>query len=332
MQLRYGMNPHLPASVTPVRPGEWPLEVVNGTPSYLNLLDALAGWRLVREAADLFGRPAAASIKHLSPAGAALDGPVDEVAATTFGVGGSVDAAGLSPVARAYVRARDTDPQSSYGDVIAVSAPVDVTLARLLRRKVSDAIIAPAYEQGAVDILAPKKSGRFLVLRTDPAYEPPEEEVRELHGLRLVQPVDKLRLTPEFVRVDTAGQPLPAHAVEDLLFGQVVLRHTQSNSVVYVRAGATLGVGAGQQSRIACTRIAGAKADAWWERRHERPADVAFGSDAMVNFRDNVDEAARHGVRWFAEPGGSIRDDEVARACHEHGIRLVRTGVRLFRH
>ncbi|MFD2078087.1 phosphoribosylaminoimidazolecarboxamide formyltransferase / IMP cyclohydrolase [Actinopolymorpha cephalotaxi] len=328
MQLRYGMNPHLPASVTPVRPGEWPLDVVNGAPSYLNLLDALAGWRLVAEAADLFGRPAAASIKHLSPAGAALDGPVDEVAASTS----AVDVAELSPVARAYLRARDTDPQSSYGDVVAVSAPVDVTLARLLRRKVSDAIIAPAYEQGAVDILAAKKGGRFLVLRMDPAYEPPEEEVREVHGLRLVQPADKLRLTAELVRVDTTGQSLPAHAVEDLLLGQVVLRHTQSNSVVYVRAGATLGVGAGQQSRIACTRIAGAKADAWWERRHQRPYDVAFGSDAMVNFRDNVDEAARHGVRWFAEPGGSIRDDEVARACHEHGISLVRTGVRLFRH
>jgi phosphoribosylaminoimidazolecarboxamide formyltransferase/IMP cyclohydrolase len=328
MHLRYGMNPHLPASVTPVRPGEWPLEVVNGTPSYLNLLDALAGWRLVAEADGVFDRPAAASIKHLSSAGAALDGPVDEVAAATS----AVDVAELSPVARAYLRARDTDPQSSYGDVVAVSAPVDVSLARLLRRKVSDAIIAPSYEQGAVDILAAKKGGRFLVLRMDPAYEPPEEEVREVHGLRLVQPVDKLRLTPELVRVDTTGHALPAHAVEDLLLGQIVLRHTQSNSVVYVRAGATLGVGAGQQSRIACTRIAGAKADAWWARRHVPPADVAFGSDAMVNFRDNVDEAARHGVRWFAEPGGSIRDDEVARACQEHGISLVRTGVRLFRH
>ncbi len=328
MHLRYGMNPHLPASVTPVRPGEWPLRVVNGTPSYLNLLDALAGWRLVAEADAVFGRPAAASIKHLSPAGAALDGPVDEVAAATS----AVDVAELSPVARAYLRARDTDPQSSYGDVVAVSAPVDVSLARLLRRKVSDAIIAPAYEQGAVDILAAKKGGRFLVLQVDPAYEPPEEEVREVHGLRLVQPVDKLRLTPALVRVDTTGHALPAHAVEDLLLGQVVLRHTQSNSVVYVRAGTTLGVGAGQQSRIACTRIAGAKADAWWARRDVRPTDVAFGSDAMVNFRDNVDEAARHGVRWFAEPGGSIRDDEVARACQEHDISLVRTGVRLFRH
>ncbi|GAA2757286.1 hypothetical protein [Actinopolymorpha rutila] len=268
MKLRYGMNPHLPASVTPVRPGEWPLEVINGTPSYLNLLDALAGWRLVAEAADLFGRPAAASIKHLSPAGAALDGSVDEVAATTFGV----DAAELSPVARAYVRARDTDPQSSYGDVVAVSAPVDVTLARLLRRKVSDAIIAPAYEQGAVDILAAKKSGRFLVLRMDPAYEPPEEEVREVHGLRLAQPVDKLRLTPDLVRVDTTGHPLPAPAVEDLLFGQVVLRHTQSNSVVYVRAGTTLGVGAGQQSRIACTRSPGRRPTPGGSSGRSRPA------------------------------------------------------------
>ncbi|MGH3656692.1 MAG: hypothetical protein ACRDUA_08525 [Micromonosporaceae bacterium] len=330
LQLRHGVNPHLsPAYAEPVAPGRSPLRVVHGTPSACNLLDALAGWQLVREAADVLGGPAAASIKHLSPAGAALDGPVDATMARTF----RVDPDALSPVARAYVRARDADPQSSYGDLVAVSAPVDRSLAQVLRRVVSDGIIAPGYEDGAMDVLAAKKQGRYLVLAADPAFRPPERETREVFGLRIVQPYDALLPDRDRLATTVDGAPLPDAAIADLLLGIVVAKHTQSNSVAYVRGGMTLGVGAGQQSRIGCTRIAGAKVDGWSRRRGgPAPTGLGYVSDGMVAFRDNVDEAVRHGVRWIAEPGGSARPDEVADACAEHGIGLVRTGVRLFRH
>jgi phosphoribosylaminoimidazolecarboxamide formyltransferase / IMP cyclohydrolase len=310
-------------------PGRPPLRVVHGTPSACNLLDALAGWQLVREAATALGRAAAASIKHLSPAGAAVDGPVDTTMARTF----RVEPAELTAVARAYVRARDADPTSSYGDLVAVSEPVDHSLARVLRRVVSDGIIAPAYAEGTVDILAAKKNGRYLVLAADPDLRPPEREVREVFGLRIVAPYDGVVPGPEIVSTTVDGTPLPDDAVADLQLGIVVAKYTQSNSVVYVRGGMTLGVGAGQQSRVACTRLAGGKVDAWGRRRPETAlAGSALVSDGTIAFRDNVDEAARHGVRWIAEPGGSTRDDEVARACEEHGIGLVRTGLRLFRH
>ena len=336
MALRYGVNPHLrPAYAEPVVPGRWPLRPIHGTPSYVNLLDVLAGWRLVREAATVSGRPAAASFKHVSPAGAALDGPVDGEMARTFGV----RAADLGPVARAYVRARDADPTASYGDVIAVSHPVDVGFARLLRRKASDAIVAPGYEPGAVELLAAKKGGRFLVVEADPDFEPPgppAQEVREIFGLRLVQPGDHVPPDRALVASGVDGTVVPDSAVEDLLLGLVVLRYTQSNSVAYLRDGMALGIGAGQQSRIGCTQVAGAKVEAWYARRASStaPADrgLALVSDGMIAFRDNVDEAARRGVAWIAEPGGSTRDDEVARACDEHGITLVRTGLRLFQH
>ncbi|WP_020579834.1 hypothetical protein [Actinopolymorpha alba] len=339
VDLRYGVNPHLrPAFAEPVRPGSWPLRVVHGAPSYINVLDALASWRLVREAAAALGKPAAASFKHVSPAGAAVDGPIDEATRQEFRIG----SAPLSPVARAYLRARDADPTSSYGDFVAVSEPVDATLAGVLRRLACDGIIAPGYEQGCVDTLAAKKRGRFLVLEADPAFEPPEREVREVFGLRLVQPNDARSLSPELVATSVDGTPLPDGAVNDLLLGLITVKYTQSNAVAYVRDGMALGIGAGQQSRVDCTRLAGAKVDAWFARRTDTSVasaaattsltDVSFVSDGLLPFRDNVDEAAPHGVRWLAEPGGSIRSDEVARACEEHGISLVRTGVRLFQH
>jgi len=291
MQLRYGTNPHqTPAYCTPLDPGRPPLRVLHGSPSYINVLDAVAAWQLVREAAGTFGRPAAASFKHVSPAGAALG----------------------TSVAEAYARARSADPKSSYGDFVAVSGPVDEPLAELLSGVVSDGIIAPGYEPAVLSRLAAKKRGTYLVLEVDATFEPPAVESREVFGLRLTEPRDTLPLTREMFPSD------------DLLFGMIVLRYTQSNSVAYLRDAMTLGVGAGQQSRIDCTRLAGEKTAG--------RGPVAFVSDGALPFIDNVEEAHRHGVRYIAEPGGSIRSGEVREACERLGITLVQTGVRLFRH
>jgi len=236
----------------------------------------------------------------------ALSGPVDEVAAAPYGTGGT----GLSGVARAYLRARDADPKSSYGDFAAVSGPVDADLAGLLAGAVCDGIIAPGYDRGTVAALSRKKNGRFLIMEADPAFTPPRPESREVFGVRLTQDRDDTPLSAGLLRVVT-GSPLPAASVSDLLLGLAVLRYTQSNSVCYVRDGMTLGIGAGQQSRVDCTRLAGAKTDIWWLRRHP---------------------AIRHGVTCIAEPGGSVRADQVAAACDEYGITLARTGLRLFHH
>lgn len=302
--MRYGMNPHQPATMTAL--GDSPFTVVSGVPSYINVLDALTGWQLVREASDAFAIPAAASYKHVSPAGAALG----------------------DSVADAYLRARDADPKSSYGDFVAVSHPVDAELAGVLKRVVSDGIIAPAYDEGVVGTLAAKKRGSFLVLEADPAFEPPAEEVRELYGLRLTQRRDDVPLTRELL--DPA---VPDAAARDLLLGLIVVRYTQSNTVAMVKDGMTIGVGAGQQSRVDCTRLAGEKATAWWGRRStEALADVSMVSDGALPFVDNVEEAHRYGVAHIAEPGGSIRSDEVAAACAVRGISWSPTGVRLFRH
>ncbi|WP_329137950.1 phosphoribosylaminoimidazolecarboxamide formyltransferase [Streptomyces sp. NBC_01476] len=389
MELRYGLNPQQGgAHAEPVIPGEWPLRVLNGAPSYLNLLDALSGWRLVREAAEALGRPVAASFKHVSPAGAALAGPVDGPTAQFYGFDPAQGIA--SPLASAYVRARDADPRSSHGDFAALSHPVDAELAELLARVVCDGVIAPGYEPGTVGALSAKKRGRFLVLVADPAYVPPRLEERELYGLRLTQARDEVPLTADLLGDVVCGQePLPPSAAEDLLLGLAVVRHARSTAVCYVRGGVTLGIGAGQPSRVDGTRLAGAKAATWWLRRHpalqamefapevrrqeradwqvrraegdltpdehlrlaaslaapmpelpdeERRAwsallsGVSFASDGALLFRDNVDHAARHGVRWIAEPGASLRSGDVAAACAEHGITLIRTGLRLFQH
>ncbi|MBM7786428.1 phosphoribosylaminoimidazolecarboxamide formyltransferase/IMP cyclohydrolase [Tenggerimyces flavus] len=309
MELRHGTNPHQTASARPVTPGRWPMRVLNGQPSLINLLDALNGWQLVRQASSAVGKVAAASFKHVSPAGAAV----------------------ADTVAEAYRLARDADRKSSYGDFVAVSHPVSVDLAELLASVVSDGIVAPGYEPGTVERLSRKKKGRYLVVEADPTFTPPAREEREVFGLRLVEDRDDVPLTPALLPPSGA---LPSQAVEDLLLGLAVLRFTQSNSVAYVRNGMTLGIGAGQQSRIDCTALAGAKVDTWWLRRH--PDDlldqVACVSDGAFPFRDNVDEAARHGVRYIAEPGGSIRSPEVEQACREHGITYVRTALRLFHH
>ncbi|RTL67252.1 MAG: 5-aminoimidazole-4-carboxamide ribonucleotide transformylase [Pseudonocardiaceae bacterium] len=383
MLLRYGTNPHQqPATAEFLDPARPPLRVLSGEPSYVNMLDALTGWALVREAAAACGAPVAASMKHVSPAGVALAGRVDEVAAETFGL----DAASVGPVTSAYVRARDADPRASFGDMIAVSEPVDAELADLVRRLTSDGIIAPGYAPGTVETLAAKKDGRFLVLEADPSVAPPEREAREIGGVRLEQPRDAAPLTADLL---TRSAPaLAPRAVTDLLLGLIAMRHTESNAVAYLRDGMALGIGAGQQSRIDCTRLAGTKADNWWLRRHpavrsmtfveglsatertnwrlrvvegdldpretamlsaatrgftlftarERTSwvgrldEVAFVSDGAIPFRDNVDQAARHGVRHLAEPGGSTRSPDVAAACREHRITRICDVPRLFRH
>ncbi|WP_326560527.1 phosphoribosylaminoimidazolecarboxamide formyltransferase [Micromonospora sp. NBC_01796] len=366
MNLRYGMNPHQrPATATPVDPTRRPFRLLHGDPSYINILDAAAAWQLVREAANALGRPVAASFKHVSPAGAAAAGPIDAVMARTYGL----EPTTIGALTSAYVRTRDADPKSSYGDFVAVSETVDAELADLLRRVVSDGIVAPGYEPGVVSVLSAKKGGRFLVVEADPDFQPPLTETRDVYGLRLTQPRDDVPLTREML----SDPQLPASAVDDLLLGLIVVRYTQSNSVAYLRDGMTLGIGAGQQSRVDCTQLAGAKVDTWWLRRHPsiqaldvdantkiqdhvneqirrtavegEPLDsadrtrwlrrldqVAFVSDGALPFADNVEQAKRHGVRYIAEPGDSIRSADVLAECQRQGITLVRTGVRLFRH
>lgn len=302
--MRYGMNPHQPAAMTPVS-DRAPFTVVSGSPSYINVLDALTGWQLVREAAATFGVPAAASYKHVSPAGAALG----------------------RTVASAYRRARDADPKSSYGDFVAVSEPVDAELAGALKRLVCDGIIAPGYDDGVVATLAAKKRGTFLVLEADKGFEPPADEVREIYGLRLTQHRDDLPLTRELL--DPA---VPDAAARDLLLGMIVARHTQSNTVAMLKDGMAIGIGAGQQSRVDCTHLAGEKAAAWARRTDELLVGVSMVSDGAIPFVDNIEEAHRYGVAHVAEPGGSIRSAEVAAACAERGMTWSPTGVRLFRH
>ena len=370
MDLRYGMNPHQNARV---RSSSNPLTVVNGAPSLINLLDALGGWQLVLDASTATGLPAAASFKHVSPAGAALSGPLDSAVRQTWKVDATTGA-----LTSAYVRARDADPKSSFGDMIAVSEPVDLELAQFLARVVADGIVAPGYEPGTTAILAGKKQGSFLVLEADPSFTPPPNETRSVFGMEFEQDRDTAPLTADLVPgLDTAG-------TRDALLALAVLRHTQSNSVALVRDGMTLGIGAGQQNRVDCVRLAGAKAAVWWMRRHEhiaglpmvsdmsrqdrlnwqiRMADrditdrqreefdrffpgvsadvprvldgltgVTLASDGFLPFRDNIDHAARFGVTTVIEPGGSTRSDEIAEACAEYGMTLIRTGLRLFHH
>ncbi|MCU1344789.1 MAG: cyclohydrolase [Acidimicrobiia bacterium] len=383
MDLRYGINPEQSARVTAV--GEaLPLRVISGAASYINVLDALNAWQLVREAGSVLGQPVATSFKHVSPAGAAAAGDLDEVMEATWEVAG----ADLSPIARAYIRARDCDPKCSFGDFVAVSEPVDLSLARVLASVVSDGIIAPGFEAGAAEILSAKKRGSFLVFEVDGSFEPPEWEQRELFGVRVEQQAARRPITAEAVRAGTPAA-LPDSTVDDLLLAMIVARYTQSNTITYAKDAMVLGVGAGQQSRVDCTKLAGAKVDSWWLRRHERVRSLAFlpevkrqdrinwqirfiegdltaaerqrfleavsaepqwltdaeraewvgqlhgvslASDGFIPFRDNIDQAVRHGVRYIADPGGSSRTEEVDEACAEHGITLTRTGVRLFHH
>jgi phosphoribosylaminoimidazolecarboxamide formyltransferase/IMP cyclohydrolase len=361
-----------------------PIEVLSGTPGYINFLDAINAWQLVLEAREALGLPAAASFKHVSPAGAAVATELSEDLQRSY----EVDAGALSQVATAYVRARGADPKCSFGDFAAISDVVDESTARVLKTAVSDGIIAPGYEPAALEILKAKKKGAFIVMQADPAFLPPARESRDLFGMRLTQDRNAVRLG-EAQLANVLSGSLTRQAKRDLILGLITLKYTQSNSVGYSIDGQMIGIGAGQQSRVDCTKLAGSKADVWQLRRHpkvlglrfkkgvgaqdrinyrvryiegdlvpsellalqealdqpfepltaeekkawlERVTGVSLTSDGFLPFRDNIDHAARHGVSFIAQPGGSTRDDECTDACNEYGIAMVHTGVRLFHH
>ena len=385
MKLKYGANPHQSfAEATPLDPATQPVEVLNGNPSYINLLDALNAWQLVREAKLATGLPAAASFKHVSPAGAALAVPLEPELARAYEVEGQE----LTPAALAYVRARGADPKCSFGDFAALSEPVDDATAAFLAGVVSDGVVAPGFAPSALEKLRAKKGGGFIVLRADPDFVPPARESRDLFGVRLVQDRNAHLVSAADLETVVCGQLTPA-AKRDLLLGLVTLKYTQSNSVGYALGGQMIGIGAGQQSRVDCTKLAGGKADLWWLRTHPKVLGLSFQkgvkrqdrinwrvryiegdltpseerdlgkalagplelltaderrawlarmtgvslvSDGFIPFRDNIEHAQKHGVRFIAQPGGSTRDDEIEAACREYGIALVHTKLRLFHH
>ena len=384
--LRYGMNPHQAPAQASVESGAPPFEVRNGAPGYINLLDALNAWCLVRELRAATGLPAAVSFKHVSPAGAAVGLPLSDALRQAYFVEGME----LSPLAAAYARARGADRVSSFGDWIALSDEADEPTARLIRREVSDGVIAPGFTPEALALLTQKQGGRYCILQADAAYEPPLEETRTVFGVRLRQRRNDASDWPARLSNVVVGEaPLPDSAVRDLTVALITTKHTQSNSICLAVDGQAIGNGAGQQSRIHCTRLAADKADTWRLRQHpaalglrfregigrpERdnavdgflrgdlaPAEerlwrewfaepprrlapeerrawldgmdgVAMASDGFIPFRDNVDRAAMSGVRYIAQPGGSVRDADIAAACEEHGVAMALTGVRLFHH
>ena len=388
LALKYGCNPNQKPARIFMEEGELPVKVLSGRPGYINFLDALNGYQLVRELKEATGLPAAASFKHVSPAGAAVGVELDETLRKIYFVPGS-DA--LSPLACAYARARGADRMSSFGDYIALSDPCDVPTAKLIAREVSDGIIAPGYEPEALEILKNKRKGAYNVVEIDPAYRPAALERKMCYGVTFEQGHNDIRLSASLLENrPTANKEIPDSAMRDLLIALIALKYTQSNSVCYALGGQTIGVGAGQQSRIHCTRLAGDKADRWYLRQHpkamalkfrqgmSRPdrdntidvylsdewedvlgdgvwqehfavrpepltaqekrewlkglKNVALGSDAFFPFGDNVERARKSGVAYIAQPGGSIRDDNVIAACDKYGIAMAFTGVRLFHH
>jgi phosphoribosylaminoimidazolecarboxamide formyltransferase/IMP cyclohydrolase len=367
---------------------ELPIEVLNGKPGYINFLDAFNGWQLVSELKKATGLPAATSFKHVSPAGAAVGLPLNEVERKIYWVD---DMGELSPLASAYARARGADRMSSFGDFISLSDVCDVSTAMLIKREVSDGIIAPGYEPEALEILKAKKKGGYAVIKIDPEYVPNPVETKDVFGISFEQGRNELVINDElFSKVVTDNKEIPEQAKIDLAIAMITLKYTQSNSVCYVKGGQAIGIGAGQQSRIHCTRLAGNKADNWflrqnpkvlnlpfkekigradrdntidvymsddymdvladgtWENfftqkpevftREERRAwldkldNVALGSDAFFPFGDNIERAHRSGVKYIAQPGGSIRDDNVIDTCNKYGIAMCFTGIRLFHH
>ncbi len=388
LALKYGCNPNQKPARIFMQEGELPVEVLNGAPGYINFLDALNGWQLVRELKRATGLPAATSFKHVSPAGAALGLPLDDVLRRIYFVPSDAQ---LSPLACAYARARGADRMSSFGDWIALSDVCDAPTARLIQPEVSDGVIAPGYEPEALDILKTKRRGGYNIVRIDPAYEPRALERKDVFGVTFEQERNELHIGPDFFdNVVTVNRALPQEAKRDLAVAMITLKYTQSNSVCFVKDGQAIGIGAGQQSRIHCTRLAGDKANNWWLRQHEKtlalpflPAlkkpdrdnaidryisdewddvladgvwqtlftqkpqllspqekrewlskltGVSLGSDAFFPFADNIDRAARSGVRYVAQPGGSVRDGEVIQACDRYGMTMAFTGIRLFHH
>ena len=388
LELKYGCNPNQKPSRIYMEEGELPIQVLNGKPGYINFLDAFNGWQLVSELKKATGLPAATSFKHVSPAGAAVGLPLSDTLAKIYWVD---DLGELYPLAGAYARARGADRMSSYGDFIALSDVCDVSTANMIKREVSDGVIAPGYEPEALEILKSKKRGNYNVIQIDSAYVPAPIEKKQVFGITFEQGRNELNIDDKFFdNIVTENKELTEEAKRDLAISMITLKYTQSNSVCYVKDGQAIGIGAGQQSRIHCTRLAGQKADNWWLRqspqvmglqfkdeirradrdnaidiymgdeymdvladgvwentfkvkpevftREEKRAwldkltDVALGSDAFFPFGDNIERAHKSGVKYIAQPGGSIRDDNVIDTCNKYGIEMSFTGIRLFHH
>lgn len=389
IELKYGCNPNQkPSRIFMDDAGELPVKVLNGKPGYINFLDAFNGWQLVRELKQASGLPAAASFKHVSPAGAAVGLPLSETQAKIYWVD---DLGELSPLACAYARARGADRMSSFGDFIALSDVCDADTARLIKREVSDGVIAPGYTPEALEILRAKKKGAYNVIEMDESYRPAPIERKQVYGITFEQGRNELAIDDALLaNVVTKNREIPDSARMDMKIALITLKYTQSNSVCYVKDGQAIGIGAGQQSRVHCTRLAGQKADNWflrqspqvlglafvdglgradrdnaidnyigeeymdvlaqgaWQRvfkekppvftREEKRAwldrmqDVTLGSDAFFPFSDNVERAYKSGVKYIAQPGGSVRDDLVIECCDKYGIAMAFTGIRLFHH
>jgi phosphoribosylaminoimidazolecarboxamide formyltransferase/IMP cyclohydrolase len=389
MQLKYGCNPHQkPSRIFMADGRELPIEVLNGKPGYINLLDAFNGWQLVSELKKATGLPAATSFKHVSPAGAAVGLPLTDIEKKIYWV---EDMGELTPIASAYARARGADRMSSFGDFISLSDKCDLATAKLIKREVSDGIIAPDYDDDALEVLKAKKNGNYAVIKIDPNYVPAQLEKKQVFGVTFEQGHNFIEIGDDMLsNIVTDNKELPEQARIDLIISLITLKYTQSNSVCYVKGGQAIGIGAGQQSRIHCTRLAGNKADNWFLRQcpkvlelpfldsirradrdnaidlyigedymdvlaegkwqnifktkpevftaEEKRAwlskntDVALGSDAFFPFGDNIERAFRSGVKYVAQPGGSVRDDNVIEAANSHDMVMAFTGMRFFHH
>lgn len=389
LELKYGCNPNQkPSRIYVAGEKELPIEVLSGRPGYINFMDAFNGWQLVKELKAATGLAAATSFKHVSPAGAAVGLPLDETMAKIYWVD---DMGELSPIACAYARARGADRMSSFGDFIALSDVCDVATAKLIKREVSDGVIAPGYEPEALEILKQKKNGNYNVIKVDPSYKPAPIEHKEIFGITFEQGRNELAMNDALLAdIVTDNKEIPSEAKVDLLISLITLKYTQSNSVCYAKGGQAIGIGAGQQSRIHCTRLAGTKADNWFLRQNKKVmelsfvdgikradrdnaidlyigedymdvltegiwqtifkvkpdvftieekrawlnqmTDVALGSDAFFPFGDNIERAYRSGVKYIAQPGGSVRDDNVIATCNKYQMAMAFTGIRLFHH
>lgn len=389
LELKYGCNPNQKPSRIYMEEGELPIRVLSGKPGYINFLDAFNGWQLVKELKAATGLPAATSFKHVSPAGAAVGLPLTEVERKIYWVD-DMDME-FSPLANAYARARGADRMSSFGDFISLSDVCDVPTAKIIKREVSDGVIAPGYEPEALEILKQKKRGNYNIIEIDPDYVPKPLERKEVFGITFEQGRNELKIGEDFFSdIVTDCTELPETAKIDLAISMITLKYTQSNSVCYAKGGQAIGIGAGQQSRIHCTRLAGSKADNWFLRQSpkvlglqfvdgigradrdnaidlyigedymdvlaegawqkifqvkpeiftadekrkwlDQMTDVALGSDAFFPFGDNIERAHKSGVKYVAQPGGSIRDDHVIDTCNKYGMVMAFTGIRLFHH
>ena len=389
LELKYGCNPNQKPSRIYMKNGaDLPIKVLNGKPGYINFLDAFNGWQLVRELKAATGLPAATSFKHVSPAGAAVGLPLTETESKIYWVD---DLGELSPLASAYARARGADRMSSFGDFISLSDVCDASTAKIIKREVSDGVIAPGYEPEALEILKAKKGGKYNVIEIDPNYVPDPIEHKQVFGVTFEQGRNELKIDRDFLgNIVTENKEIPDSAKIDLIISLITLKYTQSNSVCYAKGGQAIGIGAGQQSRIHCTRLAGQKADNWFLRQApqvlnlqfvdgikradrdnaidlyigdeymdvladgawenifkvkppvftaeekrawlDKNTDVALGSDAFFPFGDNIERAHKSGVKYVAEPGGSIRDDHVIATCNKYNMAMCFTGIRLFHH